>query len=93
MALDFHHVNPNDKEATVSRLITSNEHPRIMLEVDKCLLLCKNCHIEFDAYVWTAEFVKVAIGYEIDRSTIVESEKEYWEKVSDKILFEQQPLF
>ena len=42
--LQFHHTNPNMKDFTVSRKSYSIE--RLKREVDKCILLCANCHIE-----------------------------------------------
>jgi hypothetical protein len=44
-ALDFHHVTPEDKKFLVSqnRYSFSEE---TMREIDKCLLLCANCHRE-----------------------------------------------
>ncbi len=45
-ALSFHHVIPEDKkfEVTTTRLRCSNE--RIVSEIQKCILLCANCHME-----------------------------------------------
>lgn len=41
---DFHHVNPNEKEFRIGGSTKSFEKQRV--EVDKCQLLCKNCHAE-----------------------------------------------
>lgn len=43
-AFDFHHVNPRDKDFTISSRMTS--WSRIKPELDKCTLLCSNCHRE-----------------------------------------------
>ena len=40
----FHHLDPNKKEFTISVSNVSLE--RAKKEVDKCLLLCQNCHSE-----------------------------------------------
>jgi len=40
---DFHHVNPKDKDNTVSWLLHCS-WARIIKEVKKCVLLCANCH-------------------------------------------------
>ena len=47
-ALEFHHKNPEEKDFTISGKSWSFE--RLKLEVDKCFLLCSNCHreIHFD---------------------------------------------
>ena len=48
-SLDFHHRDPNEKDFSISKIrITSWENNKIKLtnELDKCDLLCKNCHAE-----------------------------------------------
>lgn len=44
-ALEFHHTDPNEKDFTIS----SNKNlsfKKIKKELDKCILLCSNCHRE-----------------------------------------------
>lgn len=43
-ALQFHHVNPEDKEFTIASSTRSWE--AIREELDKCMLVCSNCHAE-----------------------------------------------
>ena len=43
-ALEFHHLNPDEKDFTISGKSWSFE--RLKNEVDKCILVCSNCHIE-----------------------------------------------
>lgn len=43
-SLDFHYVNPSDKEFGISGKIYSYE--KMKNEVDKCILVCRNCHGE-----------------------------------------------
>ena len=43
-ALTFHHLEPNKKDFNISGKSWSFE--RLKKEVDKCILLCANCHIE-----------------------------------------------
>jgi hypothetical protein len=43
-SLHFHHPDPTAKEFTVSSRLTSWD--RIQRELDKCVLLCANCHGE-----------------------------------------------
>jgi DNA invertase Pin-like site-specific DNA recombinase len=43
-ALEFHHLNPEDKDFTISGKSWSIE--RLKKEVDKCILVCSNCHKE-----------------------------------------------
>ena len=42
--LDFHHVDPSIKEAEVTKLIESPK--RLKRELEKCIVLCANCHRE-----------------------------------------------
>lgn len=46
-AFDFHHLNPNEKDFSVSGKSYSFE--RLKKEVDKCILVCSNCHREIHA--------------------------------------------
>lgn len=43
-ALEFHHINPLDKDFTISGKTVSLD--RMKKEVDKCILICSNCHCE-----------------------------------------------
>jgi hypothetical protein len=42
-AWDFHHINPHEKEFTWSKLKNCG-WDGILAELDKCVLLCANCH-------------------------------------------------
>lgn len=44
-AYHFHHEDPNKKDFTVSRFMSRNLE-RLKQEVDKCKILCSNCHAE-----------------------------------------------
>lgn len=44
-SLDFHHVNPETKDFAISKL-KSYSLESIKSELDKCILVCKNCHSE-----------------------------------------------
>lgn len=46
--LDYHHLNPTEKENTIARL-TSNTSKldKTFEEIKKCIVLCANCHREF----------------------------------------------
>lgn len=45
-ALEFHHLNPLTKEINPSQLMRFSSLDKIKLELDKCVLLCANCHRE-----------------------------------------------
>lgn len=44
--MDFHHLNPDEKDFDISRSKTSKLTDHIKRELDKCILVCKNCHGE-----------------------------------------------
>lgn len=50
-ALTFHHLDPTVKEFTITTSKSSHNWPTIKNELDKCILLCSNCHnIEHSKY-------------------------------------------
>ena len=45
-ALSFHHINPKKKDFGLSVRGLTRSWEKIRLEIDKCVLLCANCHME-----------------------------------------------
>ncbi|GEM_PF-605511 len=45
-ALSFHHLDPNKKSFGVSDKGLTRSWERIRDEIDKCVLICANCHME-----------------------------------------------
>jgi hypothetical protein len=45
-ALKFHHLDPDEKEFGISRKGNTRAWEKIRAELDKCLLVCGNCHDE-----------------------------------------------
>lgn len=43
-ALQFHHTDPNEKEFVLGNIRVINE--KVMKELEKCILVCANCHSE-----------------------------------------------
>lgn len=43
ISLEFHHIDPSNKKYTVSCMQT-NSVETIASEIDKCVVLCSNCH-------------------------------------------------
>lgn len=60
--LSFHHVNPATKATTISNLIGTHRlgisDQSVLEELDKCILLCRNCHAGLHAGEWEPTFVK-----------------------------------
>lgn len=45
ICLDFHHLNPNEKEINVTQTLANSwSKKRILKEIDKCEVICSNCH-------------------------------------------------
>lgn len=44
--LDFHHIDPNEKDGNISNLIRSTNLEKVKEEISKCKVLCANCHRE-----------------------------------------------
>jgi hypothetical protein len=48
-ALEFHHLDPTQKDFGISKKGYTRSWEKVKNEIDKCLLLCANCHREFHA--------------------------------------------
>ena len=47
--LDFHHIDPSTKVEKVSKIVSNHysaSNNEIKNEIDKCIVLCANCHRE-----------------------------------------------
>lgn len=58
-SLDFHHVYPNKKSFGISWYLSSRKcelTKELLDELDKCALLCKNCHHGFETGGWNTEW-------------------------------------
>lgn len=47
--LEFHHVNRKKKEGLVSYLISTNSKAKLEKELNKCAIVCSNCHRKIHA--------------------------------------------
>lgn len=45
-ALSFHHLDPKKKEFGISDKGLTRSWEKIKAELDKCILVCANCHME-----------------------------------------------
>lgn len=45
-ALEFHHLDPKQKDFNVSKARFTKFDDRVTSELDKCILVCANCHRE-----------------------------------------------
>lgn len=45
-ALEFHHLDPTQKDYTIANVRMTNFNDSVKSELDKCILVCANCHRE-----------------------------------------------
>ena len=45
-ALEFHHLDPSRKDVQISAIRARTFNDKIKKELDKCQMLCCNCHRE-----------------------------------------------
>lgn len=45
-AMEFHHLNPNNKDFGLGQVHSTKWSSKITNELDKCVLVCCNCHRE-----------------------------------------------
>lgn len=53
--LDFHHIDPREKDFGISSKGLTRNWDAIKQELDKCVLLCRNCHGEVHAGITKLE--------------------------------------
>jgi hypothetical protein len=46
--LEFHHVNPKYKSFPIAHGIRNHTNERVAEELNKCILVCANCHKEIE---------------------------------------------
>lgn len=76
-ALEFHHINPDEKEFQLDARRLSNTHiDKLKKEVDKCMLLCANCHREIHHPEFSeGELEKLLELYESKNVKVLESKR------------------
>ncbi len=45
-ALEFHHMDPTKKDITIAKMRLTSFSQKVKSELDKCILVCANCHRE-----------------------------------------------
>lgn len=43
-ALEFHHLDPSTKKFTIGQSISKRDISELLDEIEKCVVLCANCH-------------------------------------------------
>lgn len=57
-ALEFHHLDPNEKDFNISSNMKYANLEKLKKEVDKCILVCANCHREIHARILDLDNIK-----------------------------------
>ena len=57
-ALEFHHLDPNEKEFGVGEKGYTRSIEAVKNELDKCILVCSNCHREIHAGLVNLDEIK-----------------------------------
>lgn len=47
--LDLHHLDPSKKDGNISQFCRNRPFKSILQEINKCVVLCSNCHRKFHA--------------------------------------------
>ncbi len=50
VVLDFHHRNPQEKEFSISYMKHTVNKQKLLIEIQKCDVLCSNCHRKLHYY-------------------------------------------
>lgn len=59
-ALEFHHLDPKEKDFTIAHAKLRSFNEEVKRELDKCILLCANCHREEHEELTIKKYTKVA---------------------------------
>ena len=71
-ALEFHHVDPTQKDFGISRTLTKSV-AKLKEEVSKCILLCSNCHAEIHQELYEQGYNQFESGIQRHNRQVVGS--------------------
>lgn len=57
-ALEFHHLNPEEKDFGIAAKGYTRSFEKVKEEIEKCILVCSNCHKEIHAGIIDLESFK-----------------------------------
>lgn len=49
---EFHHVNPSEKDAGITRIVANLKWEKVLTELLKCVMTCANCHNQHHGGKW-----------------------------------------
>lgn len=70
--LDFHHIDPLEKEVVIANVAGHWSWKRLQTEIVKCAVLCSNCHRKLHAGRFSIDF--------LDGQTIINNTNEHEEE-------------
>lgn len=73
ICLEFHHIDPGTKDGNVSKFLHSKSIKKSIAEINKCVILCSNCHQKFHAGL-----------VQFDESKRCDEDLEYWKDIYKK---------
>lgn len=65
-ALEFHHIDSNEKDFEISRKGYTRSWEKTKEELDKCVMLCSNCHKEVHAGLLDVSYLDIDKHAKID---------------------------
>lgn len=75
-ALEFHHINPLEKEYGIASSGTCHDLEKDLQEVSKCILVCANCHREIHDNLFSQEELLERRIFDEDIANELRKEKE-----------------
>lgn len=77
--LDYHHLDPNNKEFEIGYLARAKSVNKIIDEIKKCVIVCANCHRKLHADILTLDTLP-----KYDYSSLIDALNLYKEKYKRK---------
>lgn len=74
-ALEFHHINPEEKDYAIASNGTCHDLEKDLAEVKKCILVCANCHREVHSGLYSNEDLYEKQQYNEDIANQLREEK------------------
>ena len=81
-SLEFHHINPQEKEYGIAANGTCHNLEKDLQEVKKCILVCANCHREIHAGLYSFQELqeKQIFNQDIADKLILQKKQQYEKK-------------
>jgi 5-methylcytosine-specific restriction endonuclease McrA len=74
-SLEFHHIDPTTKSFGIASGGTCHDLEADLQEVQKCILVCANCHREIEANLYSVEEIKAKQYFDVDYANLLREEK------------------